>query len=70
MFGVIRGIHAFLPRMVERRHGYIVNTGSVAGLVALTGEGAPYVATKFAVVGLGAVIGLMSDCRNRSSFPT
>jgi len=27
--------------MIERRHGYIVNTGSVAGLLALTGEGAP-----------------------------
>jgi NAD(P)-dependent dehydrogenase (short-subunit alcohol dehydrogenase family) len=52
VFGVIRGIHAFLPQMIERRHGYIINTGSVAGLVALTGEGAPYVASKFAVVGL------------------
>jgi NAD(P)-dependent dehydrogenase (short-subunit alcohol dehydrogenase family) len=52
VFGVIRGIHAFLPRMIERRHGYIVNTGSMAGLVPLTGEGAPYIASKFAVVGL------------------
>src|SRR5438876_793868 len=42
VFGVIRGINAFLPRMLERRHGYIVNTGSVAGMVALTGEGALY----------------------------
>src|SRR5947209_7978425 len=50
VFGVIRGVHAFLPRMIARRHGYIVNTGSMAGLVALTGEGAPYVASKFAVV--------------------
>lgn len=52
VFGVIHGVRAFLPRMIERRHGYIVNTGSVAGLVALTGEGAPYIASKFAVVGL------------------
>ena len=58
VFGVIRGIHAFLPRMIERRHGYIVNTGSVAGLVALTGEGAPYVASKFAVVGLTEALAL------------
>ena len=58
MFGVIRGIHAFLPRMIERRHGYIVNTGSVAGLVALTGEGAPYIASKFAVVGLTEALAL------------
>jgi NAD(P)-dependent dehydrogenase (short-subunit alcohol dehydrogenase family) len=54
----IRGIHAFLPRMIGRRHGYIVNTGSVAGLVALTGEGAPYVASKFAVVGLTEALAL------------
>jgi NAD(P)-dependent dehydrogenase (short-subunit alcohol dehydrogenase family) len=58
VFGVIRGIHAFLPRMIARRHGYIVNTGSVAGLVALTGEGAPYIASKFAVVGLTEALAL------------
>jgi NAD(P)-dependent dehydrogenase (short-subunit alcohol dehydrogenase family) len=52
VFGVIRGMRAFLPKMIERRHGYIVNTGSVSGLVALTGEGGPYIASKFAVVGL------------------
>jgi NAD(P)-dependent dehydrogenase (short-subunit alcohol dehydrogenase family) len=58
VFGVIRGIHAFLPGMIARRHGYIVNTGSVAGLVALTGEGAPYIASKFAVVGLTEALAL------------
>jgi NAD(P)-dependent dehydrogenase (short-subunit alcohol dehydrogenase family) len=58
VMGVIRGIRAFLPRMIERRHGYIVNTGSVAGMVALTGEGAPYVASKFAVVGLTEALAL------------
>ncbi len=57
-FGVVRGIRAFLPRMVERRHGYIVNTGSVSGLVALTGEGAPYIASKYAVVGLTEALAL------------
>src|SRR4029077_18500133 len=58
VFGVIRGINAFLPRMLEQRHGYIVNTGSVAGLLALTGEGAPYIASKFAVVGLTEALAL------------
>src|SRR5262249_11529408 len=58
VFGVIRGIHAFLPRMLERRHGWIINTASMAGLVALTGEGAPYVASKFAVVGLTEALAL------------
>jgi NAD(P)-dependent dehydrogenase (short-subunit alcohol dehydrogenase family) len=58
VFGVIRGIQAFLPRMIARRHGYIINTASVAGLVALTGEGAPYIASKFAVVGLTEALAL------------
>jgi NAD(P)-dependent dehydrogenase (short-subunit alcohol dehydrogenase family) len=58
VFGVIRGIHAFLPKMIERRHGWIINTGSVAGLVPLTGEGAPYIASKFAVVGLTEALAL------------
>jgi NAD(P)-dependent dehydrogenase (short-subunit alcohol dehydrogenase family) len=58
VFGIIHGIHAFLPRMIERRHGWIINTGSVAGLVALTGEGAPYIASKFAVVGLTEALAL------------
>src|SRR4029453_13149133 len=58
VFGVSRGGRAFLPGMVARRHGYIVNTGSMAGMVAFTGEGAPYIASKFAVVGLTEGLGL------------
>jgi NAD(P)-dependent dehydrogenase (short-subunit alcohol dehydrogenase family) len=58
VLGVVRGIRAFLPRMLKRRIGYIVNTASIAGLVALTGEGAPYVASKFAVVGLSEALAL------------
>ncbi|MBV9174486.1 MAG: SDR family NAD(P)-dependent oxidoreductase [Chloroflexi bacterium] len=58
VFGVVRGVQAFLPGMIERRRGYIVNTGSMAGLVALTGEGGPYVASKFAVVGLTEALAL------------
>jgi NAD(P)-dependent dehydrogenase (short-subunit alcohol dehydrogenase family) len=58
VFGVIRGIRAFLPRMIARGGGWIVNTGSVAGMVALTGEGAPYIASKFAVVGLTEALAL------------
>ena len=58
VFGVIHGIRAFLPRMIARRHGYIINTGSVAGMVALSGEGAPYIASKFAVVGLTEALAL------------
>jgi len=58
VFGVIRGIRAFLPRMIERRRGYIVNTGSMSGMVAFTGEGAPYVGSKFAVNGVTEALAL------------
>ena len=63
VLGVVRGIRAFLPGMLARGSGYFVNTGSVSGLVALTGEGAPYVASKFAVVGLTEALALY--CRPR-----
>jgi NAD(P)-dependent dehydrogenase (short-subunit alcohol dehydrogenase family) len=58
VLGVIHGIRAFLPQMIARRSGYIINTASIAGLVALTGEGAPYIASKFAVVGLSEALAL------------
>jgi NAD(P)-dependent dehydrogenase (short-subunit alcohol dehydrogenase family) len=58
VFGVVHGIRAFLPAMITRKRGYIVNTGSVSGLMALTGEGAPYIASKFAVVGLTEALAL------------
>jgi NAD(P)-dependent dehydrogenase (short-subunit alcohol dehydrogenase family) len=63
VLGVARGVKAFLPHMLERGSGYIVNTGSVAGLYALTGEGAPYVASKFAVVGLSEALALYARPR-------
>jgi NAD(P)-dependent dehydrogenase (short-subunit alcohol dehydrogenase family) len=58
VLGVVRGISAFLPHMLARGSGYIINTASLAGLVALTGEGAPYVAAKFAVMGLSEALAL------------
>jgi NAD(P)-dependent dehydrogenase (short-subunit alcohol dehydrogenase family) len=58
VLGVVRGIRAFLPQMIERGSGHIVNTGSFCGLVAPTGEGAPYIASKFAVVGLTEALAL------------
>jgi NAD(P)-dependent dehydrogenase (short-subunit alcohol dehydrogenase family) len=58
VLGVVHGIRAFLPQMIARGRGYIINTASIAGLVALTGEGAPYIASKFAVVGLSEALAL------------
>jgi NAD(P)-dependent dehydrogenase (short-subunit alcohol dehydrogenase family) len=51
LWSVIYGVNVFLHHMMERGSGHIVNTASMAGLIA--GEpSTPYVTTKFAVVGL------------------
>jgi NAD(P)-dependent dehydrogenase (short-subunit alcohol dehydrogenase family) len=49
--GVVHGIHAFMPLLLEQDEGHVVNTASLAGLGGVPGMG-PYCATKFAVVGL------------------
>ena len=50
LWGVIHGIHAFLPRMVEQgTDGHVVNTASSAGLMQGSGI---YGVTKHAVVSL------------------
>lgn len=48
-FGVLRGVNAFLPRMLEQGEGHIVNTASRGGLLPLANLGA-YVPAKFALV--------------------
>jgi NADP-dependent 3-hydroxy acid dehydrogenase YdfG len=55
LWGVINGIRAFMPGMVERNEGTIVNTASVAGLLPLP-FGTPYAASKHAVVGISLSI--------------
>lgn len=52
MWGVIHGLHAFLPKMVAHGEaGHIVNTASLAGHVSAPFM-APYGASKFAVVAI------------------
>jgi NAD(P)-dependent dehydrogenase (short-subunit alcohol dehydrogenase family) len=51
LWGVIHGIRAFVPRMIEQGQGHVVNTASMAGLCGAPALGA-YCATKHAVVGL------------------
>lgn len=51
LFGVVHGLHFFLPPMVERRSGHVVNLASMAGYVASPAMAA-YTATKYAVLGL------------------
>ena len=51
-WGVVYGVDAFLPRLLEQKQGgHFVNTASMAGLVGMLGLGI-YCASKFAVVGL------------------
>jgi NAD(P)-dependent dehydrogenase (short-subunit alcohol dehydrogenase family) len=56
LWGVIHGLEAFLPRMIAgRQPGHIVNTASMAGLIASQGLGV-YNASKYAVVGLSETL--------------
>jgi NAD(P)-dependent dehydrogenase (short-subunit alcohol dehydrogenase family) len=51
-WGVVHGVSAFVPRMIEQKEGgHVVNTASMAGLTGMPGLGV-YCASKFAVVGL------------------
>jgi NAD(P)-dependent dehydrogenase (short-subunit alcohol dehydrogenase family) len=52
LYGVIRGVRAFVPHLRERGHGWVVNTASVAGLYAYAWDTIPYITAKFGVVGL------------------
>ncbi len=63
LLGPVRGVRAFLPHMLERGSGYLVNTASFAGLVAHNPLTIPYDTTKHGVVGLSA--GLALYCRPR-----
>jgi NAD(P)-dependent dehydrogenase (short-subunit alcohol dehydrogenase family) len=51
VFGVAHGVRSFLPTMLQRRTGHVVNVASLAGLAAPPFLG-PYVASKHAVVSL------------------
>ena len=52
LFGVVHGIHHFVPAMVRRgRGGHVVNVASMAGYAA-TSLLPAYATTKFAVIGL------------------
>jgi NAD(P)-dependent dehydrogenase (short-subunit alcohol dehydrogenase family) len=56
LWGVIHGVHTFLPVLKRNRDGgHIVNTASMAGLVAGPRLGA-YAAAKYGVVGLTEVL--------------
>jgi NAD(P)-dependent dehydrogenase (short-subunit alcohol dehydrogenase family) len=56
LWGVVHGLLAFLPRMIAGgQGGHVVNTASMAGLVATQGLGV-YNTSKYAVVGLSETL--------------
>ena len=73
LMGVVNGLLAFVPHMIEQgSHAHIVNTGSVASFISGAGLGS-YTATKMAVRGItetlqqelaeqGANIGVSNLC--------
>jgi NAD(P)-dependent dehydrogenase (short-subunit alcohol dehydrogenase family) len=55
LWGVIHGVRSFVPRIIEQDAGHVVNTASVAGLVAAPFMG-PYNASKHAVVAISETL--------------
>ena len=55
LWGVVHGLQAFLPGMVARDSGYVVNTSSLDGIVTVPNV-ASYIASKHAVSGLSETL--------------
>lgn len=51
LWGVIHGLHYFLPYLIDAEEGHVVSTASVAGLLSHPGLG-PYNAAKYGVVAI------------------
>jgi NAD(P)-dependent dehydrogenase (short-subunit alcohol dehydrogenase family) len=56
VLGAVRGVQAFVPHMLERGRGHVLNTASIAGVWAYTWDAAPYITSKFAVYGLSEAL--------------
>jgi NAD(P)-dependent dehydrogenase (short-subunit alcohol dehydrogenase family) len=52
VLGVVRGLNAFLPHLLERGSGHVVITSSGIGLDVRDGMTGPYATSKYALVGL------------------
>ncbi|MFC5749247.1 SDR family oxidoreductase [Actinomadura rugatobispora] len=58
LLGIVRSNLVFLPLLLERGSGHVVNTASTAGLLPYGYDRLPYTATKHAVVGLSEALAL------------
>lgn len=52
LMSTVRGIDVFLPKMIARGGGHIINTASFAGLFPYAANRLPYAASKAAVISL------------------
>lgn len=60
--GTINMVETFLPYLMARGSGHIVNVGSIDGIIPVPGQAA-YCATKFAITGLTEVLYFdLKDC--------
>ena len=57
-FGMVRSIEVFLPRMLSRGSGHIVNTASFAGLYPFASSRIHYAASKAAVISMSENLAL------------
>ena len=55
LWGVIHGVRAFVPRIIEAGEGHVVNISSMAAMVSHAGIG-PYTVAKHGVLGLSEVL--------------
>ena len=56
LWGVVHGVEVFVPRMIAQKEpGHVLNTASMAGLIASQGLGV-YNTSKYAVVGLSETL--------------
>lgn len=55
LYGIVNSIKAFLPHLLEKRSGHIVNLASGAGVLG-TFDPLPYIASKFGVVGISEAL--------------
>lgn len=55
LWSVIHSLKVFLPRMLERGSGHLVNVASGAGIFG-SSEPLPYISSKFAVIGLSEAL--------------
>lgn len=55
LMGTVNVVETFLPDLVEKGSGRIINIGSIDGLVPIPGQSA-YCASKFAVTGMSEVL--------------